>query len=201
MYKTAIVITGAAVLGVIWSTATLIMVCEAVQLLLTISDENKAKKQKEHMESKLSKIFYSPQGYWKGLAAVKKLSTVAKVSEEAAKNGSLNKPFCKCISQHHATSLGQSLMSHCPMQCIKQTFFLPHDKLPHGRKVYKYALTVVDVASRYKAAEPLTSKESDEVSKAFQRIYKRGPLKWPQLLQVDPGREFMGAVTGKGYAE
>ena len=73
--------------------------------------------------------------------------------------------------------------------------FLPHDKLPHGRKVYKYALTVVDVASLYKAAEPLTSKESDEVSKAFQRIYKRGPLKWPQLLQVDPGREFMGNVT------
>ena len=51
------------------------------------------------------------------------------------------------------------------------------------------------MASRYKAAEPLTSKESDEVSKAFQRIYKRGPLKWPQLLQVDPRREFMGAVT------
>ena len=73
--------------------------------------------------------------------------------------------------------------------------FLPHDKLPHGRKVYKYALTVVDVASRYKAAEPLTSKKSDEVSKAFQRIYRHGPLKWLQLLQVDPGREFMGSVT------
>ena len=74
-------------------------------------------------------------------------------------------------------------------------FFLPHDTLPHGRKVYKYALTVVDVASRYKAAEPLTSKESDKVLKAFQRMYKRGPLKWPQLVQVDPGREFMGSVT------
>ena len=87
-------------------------------------------------------------------------------------------------------------MSHCPMQRVKQTFlFLPHEKLPHERKVYKYALTVVDVASRYKAAEQLTSKQSDEVSKAFQRIYKRGPLKWPQLLQVDPGREFMGAAT------
>ena len=72
---------------------------------------------------------------------------------------------------------------------------MPHDKLPHGRKVCKYALTVVDVASRYKAAEPLTSIESDEASKAFQRIYKKGPLKWPQLLQVDPGREFMGSVT------
>jgi hypothetical protein len=55
-------------------------------------------------------------------------------------------------------------------------------------------LTVVDVASRFKAAEPLTSKESSEVSKAFQRIYKRGPLRWPSVLQVDPGREFMGAV-------
>ena len=71
--------------------------------------------------------------------------------------------------------------------------FLPHDK--HGRKVYKYALTVVDVASRYKAAEPLTSKDSDEVSKTSQKIYKRRPLKWPQLLQVDPGREFMGTIT------
>ena len=86
------------------------------------------------------------------------------------------------------------------MQCIKQTsFFLPHDKLPHGRKIYRYALTVVDVVSRYKAAEPLTSKKSDEVSKAFQRIYKRAPLKWSQLLQVDPGRKFMGA--DKGYGE
>ena len=73
--------------------------------------------------------------------------------------------------------------------------FLPHDKLPRGRKVFKYALTVVDIASRYKEAEPLTSKNSNEVALAFKRIYKRSPLKWPQLLQVDPGREFMGAVT------
>ena len=73
--------------------------------------------------------------------------------------------------------------------------FLPHDKLPHGRKVFKYALTVVDVASRYKESEPLTSKSSDEVAKAFQTIYKRSPLTWPEMLQVDPGREFMGAIT------
>ena len=73
--------------------------------------------------------------------------------------------------------------------------FLQHDKLPRGRKVFKYALTVVDVASRYKETEPLTSKNSDEVALAFKRIYKRSPLKWPELLQVDPGREFMGAVT------
>ena len=55
--------------------------------------------------------------------------------------------------------------------------FLPHDKLPRGRKVYKYALTVTDVASLYKDA--ITSKNSDEVAQAFQNIYKRSPLTWP----------------------
>ena len=73
--------------------------------------------------------------------------------------------------------------------------FLPHDKLPRGRKTYKCALTVVDIASRYKEAEPLTSKDSNEVARAFQAIYRRSPLSWPQMLQVDPGREFMGGVT------
>ena len=71
--------------------------------------------------------------------------------------------------------------------------FLPHDRLPRGWKIYKYALTVIDVASRFKAAESLSSRESSEVSRAFQRIYER-PLKWASILQVDPGREFMGEV-------
>ena len=70
--------------------------------------------------------------------------------------------------------------------------FLPHDRVRN--KTYKYALTLVDVGSRYKEAEPLTSKDSKEVAKAFEKIYKRH-LKYPKLLQVDPGREFMGAVT------
>ena len=33
------------------------------------------------------------------------------------------------------------------------------------------------------------------MSSTFQKIYKRWPLKWPQFLQVDPGREFVGVVT------
>ena len=73
--------------------------------------------------------------------------------------------------------------------------FLPHDRPLRSRKTYKYALTVVDVASRYKEAEPLATKESAEVATAFSTIYKRSRLKWPKLLQVDPGREFMGAVN------
>ena len=41
----------------------------------------------------------------------------------------------------------------------------------------------------------MTSKTAAEAADALSRIYRRGPLKWPKLLQVDPGREFMGAVS------
>ena len=51
------------------------------------------------------------------------------------------------------------------------------------------------MASHYKEAEPLTSKNSDEVAQGFQKIYKHSLLTWPELLQVDPGCEFMDAVT------
>ena len=73
--------------------------------------------------------------------------------------------------------------------------YLPHDRPPRSRKTFKYALTLVDVASRFKEAEPLTTKEAREVAAALERIYSRSPLSWPKLLQVDPGREFMGAVN------
>ena len=73
--------------------------------------------------------------------------------------------------------------------------FLPHDTL--GRKTYRYALVVIDVASRYKDAEALSTKESSEIARCFGKIYFRKPrrLRWPGVLIVDPGREFMGSVT------
>ena len=147
------------------------------------------------MEAKLSKIYYSPRGYWKGLAAVKKLATAARVSEEVAKKWLAKQALWQIYLPAPRYIPRPKFDVSLPNAVHQADLFLPNDKLPHGKKVYKYALTVVDVASRYKAAEPLTSKESEEVSRGFARIYRHGPLKWPQLLQVDPGREFMGAVT------
>ena len=53
--------------------------------------------------------------------------------------------------------------------------FLPFDtgKIGRTNKTYKYALTMVDVATRYKEAELLTFKEGKEVVKAFEKIYSR----------------------------
>jgi len=36
------------------------------------------------MDDKLASIYYSPRGYWRGLAAVKKLAAAAKASEADA---------------------------------------------------------------------------------------------------------------------
>ena len=37
------------------------------------------------MDAKLTKIYYGPGGYWKGIAVIKKLAEAAKVPEETAK--------------------------------------------------------------------------------------------------------------------
>ena len=148
-----------------------------------------------HMnEAKLSGIYYSPKGYWKGLAAIKNLSAAAKVSEDVARAW-LKKQAIWQIYLPAPRRIPRPKFDVGAPNEVHQAdlLFLPHDRV--GRKVYKYALTVVDVASRFKAAEPLATKECKEVADALSRIYRRGPLTWPKLLQVDPGREFMGAVS------
>ena len=146
------------------------------------------------MDAKLAKIYYSPQGYWKGVSAIKKLTDASKVSENVVKQW-LYKQAIWQIYLPAPRYVPRPKFDVAAPNSVHQAdlLFLPHDKL--RRKTYKYALTVVDIASRYKEAEPLTSKDSNEVARAFQAIYRRGPLTWPSMLQVDPGREFMGGVT------
>ena len=145
---------------------------------------------------KLSRIYYSPKGFWKGLPAVKKISQESGVSEGEAKLWLMKQAIWQIYLPAPRGNIPRPTFNVDFLNAVHQAdlLFLPHDKLPRGKNIFKYALTVVDVASRFKVAEPLTSKDSSEVSRAFRKIYK-GPLKWPTILQVDPGREFMGAVT------
>ena len=141
----------------------------------------------------LSKIYYSPGGYWKGYSAFSKLADAAGVSENEAKERlkkqalwQIYLPSPRYIPKPHWTVDKPNEIHQA------DTLFLPHDTV--RRKTFKYALVVIDVASRYKDAEPLTSKESSEVAKSFARIYSR-KLKWPARIIIDPGKEFMGHVT------
>lgn len=146
------------------------------------------------MEQKLHEIYYSPQGYWRGKNAIKRLSEVAKVSRKVAKSW-LEKQTIYQIYLPPPKRINRPIFDEYRPNAVHQAdiLFLPHDRVKN--QTYKYALTIIDVASRYKEAEPLTDKKASTVSQALQKIYKRSALNWPNLLQVDPGKEFFGDVV------
>ena len=141
----------------------------------------------------MEKVYYSAKGYWKGYAAIHKLSKEAQVSETDAKKW-LEKQALWQIYLAPPEYIPRPRWTVSKPNQVHQAdlLFLPHDTFK--RKTYRYALVVIDVASRYKDAEALTSKESSEIARCFSKIYSR-KLSWPGVLIVDPGREFMGSVT------
>ncbi|MEW8689258.1 MAG: DDE-type integrase/transposase/recombinase, partial [Candidatus Thiodiazotropha sp.] len=142
----------------------------------------------------MSSIYYSPKGYWRGLEAIKKLASAAKTPEDVAR-ACLKKQAIWQIYLPAPRQIPRLKFDIATPNEVHQAdlLFLPHDR--GGKRTNKYALTVVDVASRYKEAEPLATKQAKEVAEALSHFYWRGPMRWPKLLQVDPGREFMGSVS------
>ena len=130
------------------------------------------------MDGKLADLYYSPRGYWKGQAAIKHLAAAAKVSADVVHSW-LKK---QAIWQIYLPAPPRKRVPRpkfdvqAPNEVHQaDLLYLPHDRV--AKRTYKYALTVVDVASRFKEAGPLTSKGAVEVAEAVSRIYKRSPLK------------------------
>ena len=72
--------------------------------------------------------------------------------------------------------------------------YMPHN-LFEGN-TYKYILTGIDVASRYKVARPLRTRKSGETAFALPAIYKKGGMfKYPKTFQCNNGPEFKNEVT------
>ena len=139
----------------------------------------------------MEKVYYN--NLWKGQSAIDKLAREAGVSKEKAQAFLRRQKIWKIYLAPPAHVPRPHWAVDQPNKVHQaDLLFLPYDKV--GRKVLKYALVVIDVASRYKDAEPLTSKSAEEVAKAFSRVYSR-KLRWPQTLVVDPGSGFKGAVV------
>ena len=77
---------------------------------------------------------------------------------------------------------------------VHQCDLLAHTHDYEGGKIYLYTLVVIDVATRFKGARSLTSKNSLEVWNAIKEIYEDpdNPLTWSKLLMTDGGKEFSG---------
>ena len=71
--------------------------------------------------------------------------------------------------------------------------YMPHNLFEEN--TYKYILTGIDVASRYKVARSLRTKKSSEVAFVLEAIYKKdGMFKYPRDVQCDNRSEFKNEV-------
>ena len=149
------------------------------------------------MDKKIEHIYYSDDGHWRVKSAIQKLAKASGSTKEEAEKWLLKQPLYqiylpapKYISRPNAS---RSLFAKPNDIHQSDVLSLPHDKFK--KKTYKYALNIVDVASRYKGSYQLTTKNSKEVDQAFQWIYENTPLNYPKTLIVDDGKEFYKDVT------
>ncbi|CAG8550489.1 479_t:CDS:2, partial [Gigaspora rosea] len=103
------------------------------------------------------------------------------------------------ISTDEELRIAQASFSKCRIpNKLHQCDLLPHvyDNQERG-KVYLHTLVLIDVATRFKCAIALVSKNSLEVWNAIEKIYNepKNPLTWPALLMVDGAGEFKGAFA------
>ena len=144
------------------------------------------------MDKKFKQIYYSDDGYWRGKSAIQKLSKATGSSKEEAERWLMKQslyqiylPQPKYIPRPNAT---MSLFTKPNDIHQADILYLPHDR--YGKKTYKYALNIVDVASRYKGSYQLATKNGKEVVQAFQCIYENKPLNYPKTLIIDDGKGF-----------
>ena len=149
------------------------------------------------MDKKFKQIYYSDDGYWRVESAIQKLAKASGSTKEEAEKWLLKQPLYqiylpppKYIPRPNAS---MSLFAKPNDIHLSDLLSLPHDKFK--KKTYKYALNMVDVASRYKGSYQLTTKNSKEVAQAFQWIYENTPLTYPKTLIVDDGKEFYKDTT------
>ena len=149
------------------------------------------------MDKKSKRIYYSDYGYWRGKSAIHKLAKASGSTKEEAERWLLKQPLYQIYFPplKYITRPNASMSLFAKPNDIHQSdlLSLPHDKFK--KKTYKYALNIVDVASRYNGSYQLTTKNSKEVAQAFQWIYENMPLTFPKTLIVDDCKEFYGDTT------
>ena len=149
------------------------------------------------MDKKFKQIYYSHGRYWRGKSAIHRLAKASGSMKEEAEKWLLKQPLYQIYlpAPKYIPRPNASMSLFAKPNDIHQSdlLSLPHDKFK--KKTYKYALNIVDVASRYKGSYQLTTKNAKEVAQAFQWIYDSTPLTYPKTLIVGDGKEFYRDTT------
>ena len=151
------------------------------------------------MDKKFKQIYYSDDGYWRRKSAIQKLAKASASTREVAEKWLMKQPLYqiylpapKYIPRPNA---GMSLFAKPNDIHQADMLYLPHNKFK--KKTYKYALNIIDVASRYKGSYQLTTKNTKEVAQAFQWIYQNMSLTYPKTLIIDDGKNLTETLMGK----
>ena len=143
---------------------------------------------------KLQDIYYQPSHLWEGQKAIRKLKELSKAKLKVIKQWLLKKAFWqvhlpppKHVDRSHYEVMIPNEMHQFDL------LYMPSDTL-YGNK-YKYILSRIDIASRYKVVRPLRTKQAKDVADMIADIYKVGPLTYPKIFQCDNGSEFKAEVT------
>ena len=141
---------------------------------------------------KFKAVYYKKGHLWHGEVAVKKLTKAVPGSSAAeAKEWLLKQPIYQIYMPAPSYIPRRKFDVSVPNEVHQiDIMYMPHDKV--GKRVYKFCLCVVDIASRYKAAEPLVARTAAAVADGIAKIYAHSPLTYPNLVQIDRGSEFKG---------
>ena len=111
----------------------------------------------------MDEIYYQPNHLWKGQKAIKKLKELRKAKPKVVKQWlskqafwQMHLPPPKHVDRPHYDVMIPNEMHQFHL------LYMPSDTL-YGNK-YKYILSGIDVASRYKVARPLRTKQAKDVA-------------------------------------
>ena len=136
------------------------------------------------MDKRFKQIYYSDGGYWRRKSAFQKLAKASGSTKGEAEKWLLKQPLYQIYlpAPKYIARPNASMSLFAEPNDIHQSdlLSLPHHKFK--KKTYKYALNIVDVASRYKGSYQLTSKYAKEVAQAFQWINENTSLTYRKTL-------------------
>ena len=109
------------------------------------------------MDKKSEQIYYSDDGYWRGKSVIQKSAKASGSTKEEAEKWLLKQLLYQIYLPPplYVPRPNSSMSLFAKPNDIHQAdiLYLPHDKFK--KKTYKYALNIVDVASRYKGSYQL----------------------------------------------
>ena len=146
-------------------------------------------------KEKLYQAYYQPDRLWTGGKAIKELHKITSMLRKDIRSR-LEK---QALWQVHIPPPKEINHPHYDVTKPNEQHQLDLLYVPHNifeGNMYKYILTAIDVASRYKVTRALTTKISSEIAFVLESIYKKGGVfKYPKVFQCDNESEFKNEVT------